>query len=138
MATRTAEQSQKAESTAQQLSQNFLNRHLDSIQKNMLKVWARTKTIVAVEKDKEEEVLTEAETPLTETVISEIVDFQKSVDPVLTNKESKLQSKKPTEKASEVALAQSTSEEKSLAAKVVTNQKSAQRTGSSRSSRRSK
>ena len=138
MATRTAEQSQKAESTAQQLSQNFLNRHLDSIQKNMLKVWARPKTIVAVEKDKEEEVLTEAETPLTETVISEIVDFQKSVDPVLTDKESKLQSKKPTEKASEVALAQSTSEEKSLATKITINQKSAQRSASSESSRRSK
>jgi hypothetical protein len=66
------------------------------------------------------------------------VDFQKSVDPVLTNKESKLQSKKPTEKASEVALAQSTSEEKSLATKITINQKSAQRTASSQSSRRSK
>ena len=138
MAKRTAEQSQKAESTAQQLSQNFLNGHLDSIQKNMLKVWARPKAIVAVEEDKEEEVLTEAETPLTETAISEIVDFQKSVDPVLTNKESKLQSKKSTEKASEFALAQSTSEENSLATKITINQKSAQRTASSRSSRRSK
>jgi hypothetical protein len=138
MATRTAEQSQKAESTAQQLSQNFLNGHFDSIQKNMLKVWARPKAIVAVEEDKEEEVLTEAETPLTETAISEIVDFQKSVDPVLTNKESKLQSKKSTEKASEFALAQSTSEENSLATKITINQKSAQRTASSRSSRRSK
>jgi len=91
-----------------------------------------------VEEDKEEEVLTEAETPLTETAISEIVDFQKSVDPVLTNKESKLQSKKSTEKASEFALAQSTSEENSLGTKITINQKSAQRTASSRSSRRSK
>jgi hypothetical protein len=138
MTKRAAEQSQKAESKAQQLSQNFLNGQLDSIQKNTLKVWARPTVVVTVEEDKEEAVSTEVKAPLTETAIPDAVDSQKSVDPILANKESKPQSNKPTEQASEFVLAQSTSEEKSLAAKVATNQKSAQRTGSSRSSRRSK
>ena len=137
MTKRAAEQSQKAESKAQQLSQNFLNEHLDSIQKNTLKVWARPTVVVTVEEDKEVENSTEVKAPLTETAISDAVDSQKS-DPILADKESKPQSNKPTEQASEFVLAQSTSEEKSLAAKVASNQKSAQRTGSSRSSRRSK
>ncbi|MEC8259134.1 MAG: hypothetical protein VX032_01830, partial [SAR324 cluster bacterium] len=87
---------------------------------------------------KEEEVLTEDKAPLTETAIPEVVDSQKSADPILTNDESKPQSKKSTEQASDFVLAQSTSEEKSLVIKAVSNPKSAQRTGSSRSSRRSK
>ena len=134
---RVAEQSQKAESTVQQLAQHFMNEHLDSIQKNTLKVWARPSVVINVEEDKEE-VLTEDKAPLTETAIPEVVDSQKSADPILTNKESKSQSKKSTEQASDFVLAQSTSEEKSLATKVVNNPKSAQRTGPSRSSRRSK
>ena len=138
MTKRVAEQSQKAESTAQQLSQNFLNEYLDGIQKNTLMVWARPSVVITVEEDKEEGVLTEDKAPLTETAIPEVVDSQKSADPILTNEESKPQSKKSTEQASEFVLAQSASEEKSLATKVASNQKSAQRTGSSRSSRRSK
>ena len=138
MTKRAAEQSQKVENTAQQLSQNFLNEHLDSIQKNTLKVWARPTVVVTVEDDKEEAVSTEVKAPLTETAIPDAVDPQKSAGPILANKESKPQSNKPTEQASEFVLAQSTSEEKSLAAKIASNQKSAQRTGSSRSSRRSK
>jgi hypothetical protein len=138
MTKRVAEQSQNAESTVQQLSQNFLNGHLDGIQKNTLKVWARPTVVVTVEEDKEEENLTEVKAPLTETAIPEVADSQKEANPILTNKESKLQSKKPTEQASESLVIQSTSKEESLATKVVSNPKSAQRTGSSRSSRRSK
>jgi len=138
MTKRVAEQSQKAESTVQQLAQHFMNEHLDSIQKNTLKVWARPSVVITVEEGKEEEVLTEDKAPLTETAIPEVVDSQKSADPILTNEESKLQSKKSTEQASDFVLAQSTSEEQSLATKVVNKPKSAQRTGSSRSSRRSK
>ena len=138
MTKRGAEQSQKAESTVQQLAQHFVNEHLDSIQKNTLKVWARPSVVITVEEDKEEEVLTEDKAPLTETAIPEVVDSQKSVDPILTNKESKPQTKKSTEQVSDFVLAQSTSEGKSLAIKVVNNPKSEQRTGSSRSSRRSK
>ena len=134
---RVAEQSQKAESTLQQLAQHFLNEHLDSIQKNTLKVWARPSIVVTVEEDREE-VLTEDKAPLTETAIPEVADSQKEANPILTNKESKPQSKKPTEQASESVVIQSTSKEESLATKVVSNPKSAQRTGSSRSSRRSK
>ena len=137
MTKRVAEQSQKAESTVQQLAQHFVNEHFDSIQKNTLKVWARPSVVITVEEDKEE-VLTEDKAPLTETAIPEVVDSQKSADPILTNEESKPQSKKSTEQASDFVLAQSTSEEKPLAIKVVNNLKSAQRTGSSRSSRRSK
>ena len=103
-----------------------------------LKVWARPSVVITVEEDKEEEVLTEDKAPLTETAIPEVVDSQKSADPILTSEESKPQSKKSTEQASDFVLAQSTSEGKSLAIKVVNNPKSAQRTGSSRSSRRSK
>jgi len=135
---RVAEQSQKAESTLQQLAQHFLNEHLDSIQKNTLKVWARPSVVITVEEDREEEVLTEVKAPLTETAIPKVVDSQKEADPILTNKESKPQSKKPTEQASESVVIQSTLKEESLATKVVSNPKSAQRTGSSRSSRRSK
>ena len=135
---RVAEQSQKTESTLQQLAQHFLNEHLDSIQKNTLKVWARPSVVITVEEDREEEVLTEVKAPLTETAIPKNVDSQKEADPILTNKESKPQSKKPTEQASESVVIQSTSKEESLATKVVNNPKSAQRTGSSRSSRRSK
>ena len=138
MTKRVAEQSQKAESTVQQLAQHFMNEHLDSIQKNTQKVWARPSVVITVEEGKEEEVLTEDKAPLTETAIPEVVDSQKSADPILTNEESKPQSKKSTEQASDFVLAQSTSDEKSLATKVVNNPKSAQRTGSSRSSRRSK
>ena len=138
MTKRVAEQSQKAESTVQQLAQHFVNEHLDSIQKNTLKVWARPSVVITVEEDKEEEVLTEYKAPLTETAIPEVVDSQKLADSILTNKESKPQSKKSTEQTSDFVLAQPTSEEKSLATKVVNNPKSAQRTGSSRSSRRSK
>ena len=138
MTKRVAEQSQKAESTVQQLAQHFMNEHLDSIQKNTLKVWARPSVVITVEEDKEEEVLTEDKAPLTETASPEVVDSQKSADPILTNKESKPQSKKSTEQASDFVLAPSTSEEKSMAIKAVSNPKSAQRTGSSRSSRRSK
>ena len=129
---RVAEQSQKAESTVQQLAQQFMNEHLDSIQKNTLKVWARPSVVITVEEDKEE-VLTEDKAPLTETAIPEVVDSQKSADPILTNKEPKPQSKKSTEQASDFVLAQSTSEEKSLAIKAVSNSKSTQRTGSRRS-----
>ena len=68
---RVAEQSQKAESTLQQLAQHFLNEHLDSIQKNILKVWARPSIVVTVEEDREEEVSTEVKAPLTETAIPE-------------------------------------------------------------------
>ena len=79
---RVAEQSQKAESTLQQLAQRFLNEHLDSIQKNTLKVWARPSIVVTVEEDREEEVSTEVKAPLTETAIPEVVDSQKSADPI--------------------------------------------------------
>ena len=61
MTKRAAEQSQKAESKAQQLSQNFLNGQLDSIQKNTLKVWARPTVVVTVEEDKEEAEVTDIE-----------------------------------------------------------------------------
>ena len=135
---RVAEQSQKAESTLQQLAQHFLNEHLDSIQKNTLKVWARPSIVVTVEEDREEEVSTEVKAPLTETAIPEVADSQKEANPILTNKESKPQSKKPTEQASESVVIQSTSKEESLATNVVSNLKSAQGTGSSRSSKRSK
>ena len=138
MTKRVAEQSQKAESTVQQLAQHFMNEHLDSIQKNTLKVWARPSVVITVEEDREEEVLTEVKAPLTETAIPEVADSHKEANPILTNKESKPQSKKPTEQASESVVIQSTSKEESLATKVVSNPKSAQRTGSSRSSRRSK
>ena len=130
---RVAEQSQKAESTLQQLAQHFLNEHLDSIQKNTLKVWARPSIVVTVEEDREEEVSTEVKAPLTETAIPEVADSQKEANPILTNKESKPQTKKLTEQVSDFVLAQSTSEEKSLAIKAVSNPKSAQRTGSRRS-----
>ena len=130
---RVAEQSQKAESTLQQLAQHYINEHLDSIQKNTLKVWARPSIVVTVEEDREEEVSTEVKAPLTETAIPEVEDSQKSVDPILANKESKPQSKKPTGQASESLVIQSTSKEESLATKVVSNPKSAQRTGSRRS-----
>ena len=133
MTKRVAEQSQKAESTVEQLAEHFMNEHLDSIQKNTLKVWARPSVVITVEEDKEEEVLTEDKAPLTETAIPEVVDSQKSADPILTNKESKPQSKKSTEQASDFVLAPSTSEEKSMAIKAVSNPKSAQRTGSRRS-----
>ena len=83
--------------------------------------------------ENKEEVLTEDKAPLTETASPEVVDSQKSADPILTNKESKLQRKKSTEQASDFVLAQSTSEEKSLATKVVYNPKSAQGTCSRRS-----
>ena len=86
---RVAEQSQKAESTLQQLAQHFLNEHLDSIQKNTLKVWARPSIVVTVEEDREEEVSTEVKAPLTETAIPEVADSQKEANPILTNKESK-------------------------------------------------
>ena len=108
---RVAEQSQKAESTLQQLAQHFLNEHLDSIQKNTLKVWARPSVVITVEEDREEGVLTEVKAPLTETAIPKNVDSQKEADPILTNKESKPQSKKPIEQASESAVTQSTSRE---------------------------
>ena len=130
---RVAEQSQKAESTLQQLAQHLLNEHLDSIQKNTLKVWARPSIVVTVEEDREEEVSTEVKAPLTETAIPEVADSQKEANPILTNKESKPQSKKPTEQASESVVIQSTSKEESPATKVVSNPKSAQRTGSRRS-----
>ena len=84
---RVAEQSQKAESTLQQLAQHFLNEHLDSIQKNTLKVWARPSIVVTVEEDREEEVSTEVKAPLTETAIPEVADSQKEANPILTNKE---------------------------------------------------
>ena len=137
MTKRAAEQSQKAESKAQQLSQNFLNEHLDSIQKNMLKVWARPTVVVTVEEDKEEENSTEVKAPLTETAISDAVDSQKS-DPILADKESKPQSNKPTEQASELVLVKSILEEKSTMTKTASNPKGVQTTGSSRNSRRSK
>ena len=80
---RVAEQSRKAESTLQQLAQHFLNEHLDSIQKNTLKVWARPSVVITVEEDREEEVLTEVKAPLTETAITEVVDSQKLADLIL-------------------------------------------------------
>ena len=76
MTERVAEQSQKAESTVQQLAQHFVNEHLDSIQKNTLKVWARPSVVITVEEDKEEEVLTEDKAPLTETASPEVADSE--------------------------------------------------------------
>lgn len=83
---RATEQSQNAESRAQQLTQNILNSQLDIIQDNMIKGWARPTVLVTVQENKEEEVLTEVKASVTKTAIPEVVSF---LDPVLTNNESK-------------------------------------------------
>ena len=132
---RATEQSQNVESRAKQLTQNILNSQLDIIQDNMIKGWARPTVLVTVQENKEEEVLTEVKASVTKTAIPEVVSF---LDPVLTNNESKPLKKQSTEQASEFVLSQSTLEEKSTMTKVASNPKGAQRTCSSRNSRRSK
>ena len=132
---RATEQSQNVESRAKQLTQNILNSQLDIIQDNMIKGWVRPTVLVTVQENKEEEVLTEVKASVTKTAIPEVVSF---LDPVLTNNESKPLKKQSTEQASEFVLSQSTLEEKSTMTKVASNPKGAQRTCSSRNSRRSK
>ena len=83
---RATEQSQNVESRAKQLTQNILNSQLDIIQDNMIKGWARPTVLVTVQENKEEEVLTEVKASVTKTAIPEVVS---SLDPVLTNNESK-------------------------------------------------
>jgi hypothetical protein len=97
--------------------------------------WARPTVLVTVQQNNEVEVLTEFNDSVTETAVPEVVS---SLGPVLTNKELKSPRKQSTEQASEFVLAQSTLEEKSPMTKIASNPKSVQRTGSSRSSRRSK
>ena len=101
----------------------------------MIKGWARPTVLVTVQENKEEEVLTEVKASVTKTAIPEVVS---SLDPALTNNESKPPKKLPTEQASEFVPSQSTLEEKSTMTKVANNPKGAQRTCSSRNSRRSK
>ena len=102
---RATEQSQNAESRAQQLAQNILNDQLDTIQDSMIRGWARPTILVAVQENKEEEILTGVKTSVTKTAIPEVVS---SLDSALTNNESKPLKKQPTEQASELVLVKST------------------------------
>jgi len=132
---RATEQSQNAESRAQQLAQNILNDQLDTIQDSIIMSWARPTVLVTVQENKEEEILTEVKASVTKTAIPKAVS---SFDPALTNNESKPLKKEPTEQASELVLVKSILEEKSTMTKTASNPKGVQTTGSSRNSRRSK
>ena len=132
---RATEQSQNAESRAQQLAQNILNDQLDTIQDSMIRGWARPTILVTVQENKKEEILTGVKTSVTKTAIPEVVS---PLDSALTNNESKPLKMQPTEQASELVLVKSTLEEKSTMTKIASNPKGAQITGSSRNSRRSK
>ena len=132
---RATEQSQNAESRAQQLAQNILNDQLDTIQDSIIRSWARPTVLVTAQENKEEEILTEVKASVTKTAIPEVVS---SFDPALTNNESKPLKKEPTEQASELVLVKSILEEKSTMTKIASNPKGIQITGSSRNLRRSK
>ena len=132
---RAMEQSQNAESRAQQLAQNILNDQLDTIQDSIMMSWARPTVLVTAQENKEEEILTEVKASVTKTAISEVVS---SFDPALTNNESKPPKKQPIGQASELVLAKSILEEKSTMTKIASNPKGVQITGSSRNSQRSK